>query len=55
MTMVIVTHEIAFARSISDRAVFISDGVIVEEGRPQEVIDNPKNERTRMFLSSFEG
>ncbi len=53
MTMVIVTHEIAFARSISDRVVFVSDGAIVEQGPPAEVIDNPKLERTRAFLSNY--
>ncbi len=53
MTMVIVTHEIAFARSISDRVVFVSDGVIVEQGTPREVIDNPRLERTKGFLASY--
>ena len=51
MTMVIVTHEIHFARNVSDRVIFMADGVIVEEGPPQQVIDNPINERTRTFLS----
>ena len=54
MTMVIVTHEIEFARSVSDRVIFMSDGVIVEEGAPDDVILNPKNERTRAFLKKFE-
>ena len=53
MTMVIVTHEIQFARDVSDRIIFMDGGVIVEEGSPQEVIGNPKNERTRAFLSRF--
>ena len=53
MTMVIVTHEISFARNVSDRVVFMADGVIVEEGRPEDVIDNPFNERTRAFLSNL--
>ena len=53
MTMVIVTHEIQFARDVSDRIIFMDGGVIVEEGRAQEVIGNPKNERTRAFLSRF--
>ena len=53
MTMVIVTHEISFARNVSDRVVFMADGVIVEQGRPEVVIDNPTNERTRAFLSNF--
>lgn len=53
MTMVIVTHEIEFARAISDRVIFMDDGMIVEEGRPEDVIDNPENERTRAFLQKF--
>ena len=55
MTMVIVTHEIQFARDVSDRVIFMDGGVIVEEGSPHEVIGNPKNERTRAFLSRFSG
>ncbi len=51
MTMVIVTHEINFAKNVSDRIVFMADGVIVEEGDPEELINNPKNERTRQFLA----
>ncbi|MGN1133549.1 MAG: amino acid ABC transporter ATP-binding protein, partial [Oscillospiraceae bacterium] len=46
MTMVIVTHEIDFARSVSDRVIFMDGGVIVEQGKPEEVIDHPSNERT---------
>lgn len=53
MTMVIVTHEIDFARSVSDRVVFMDGGLIVEQGSPQDVIDNPKNERTRNFLKKL--
>ncbi|MGN0149728.1 MAG: amino acid ABC transporter ATP-binding protein [Clostridia bacterium] len=53
MTMVIVTHEIEFARNVSDRVIFIDNGVILEEGTPSEVIDNPKNERTRTFLQKL--
>lgn len=53
-TMVIVTHEIEFARAVSDRVVFMDDGLIVEEGTPEEVIDNPKNERTRAFLQKLQ-
>ena len=49
MTMVIVTHEIDFARAVSDRVIFMDGGKVVEEGRPEEVIDNPKNERTKAF------
>ncbi len=53
MTMIIVTHEIEFARSISDRVIFMDGGVIVEEGKPADVIDNPKNERTKAFLKKM--
>jgi len=54
MTMVIVTHEIGFARKVADRVVFMDQGVVVEEGRPEDVIDNPSNERTRAFLQKME-
>ena len=50
MTMVIVTHEMGFAREVADRVIFMSDGVITEEGAPSELFDNPKNERTQQFL-----
>ncbi len=53
MTMIIVTHEIDFARSISNRVIFMDGGLIVEEGSPEEVIDNPKNERTKAFLKKM--
>ena len=53
MTMVIVTHEMAFARDVSDYIIFMDGGVIVEQGKPEEVIGNPKEERTRAFLSRF--
>ena len=53
MTMVIVTHEIDFARNVSDRVIFMDGGVIVEEGKPQDVIDNPKSERTKAFLQKM--
>ena len=53
MTMIIVTHEIEFARNVSDRIIFMNDGVVLEDGTPDEVIDNPKNERTREFLSKM--
>ena len=49
-TMVVVTHEMQFARDVSDRVVFISDGVIVEQGDPEEIFKQPKHERTRLFL-----
>ena len=53
MTMVIVTHEMAFARDVADRVIFMDGGVIVEQGDPKEVINNPKEERTKQFLSRF--
>lgn len=53
MTMVIVTHEMAFARDVADRVIFMADGYIVEEGNPKEVFGNPKEERTKAFLSRF--
>ena len=53
MTMVIVTHEIDFARNVADRVIFMAGGVIVEEGPPDQVIGNPQQERTRAFLNSF--
>ena len=55
MTMVIVTHEIDFARSVSSHVVFMDGGVIVEQGRPEDVIDHPSGERTRAFLKKLEG
>ena len=54
MTMVIVTHEIDFARAVSDRVIFMDGGKVGEEGRPEEVIDNPKNERTKAFLQKLQ-
>ena len=53
MTMVIVTHEIAFARKVADRVIFMDSGVIVEQGKPEDVIDNPDNERTKAFLQKL--
>lgn len=50
MTMVVVTHEMGFAKEVGDRVLFMDDGKIVEEGSPEEVFDNPKNPRTRDFL-----
>ena len=52
-TMIIVTHEMAFARDVSDRVIFMDEGVIVEEGAPEEVFGNPKNERTKHFLQNI--
>ncbi|HYH31616.1 MAG TPA: amino acid ABC transporter ATP-binding protein [Pseudonocardia sp.] len=53
LTMVVVTHEISFAREAADRVIFMDDGVVVEQGRPEQVIDAPQHERTRTFLSRF--
>ena len=53
MTILIVTHKIGFAREVSDQVVFMDGGVVVEAGTPQEVIDNPQHERTKLFLSSL--
>ena len=53
MTMVIVTHEIEFARNVSDRVIFMENGYIVEEGDPKDVIDNPKNDRVKAFLQKI--
>lgn len=53
LTMVVVTHEISFARAAADRVVFIDGGVIVEQGPPEEVLDNPQHARTREFLARF--
>lgn len=50
MTMLLVTHEMAFARDVADRVVFMDDGLIVEQGKPAEIFGNPRNERTRAFL-----
>ena len=54
LTMVIVTHEMAFARDVSNRVIFIDQGVIAEEGEPSQLFGNPKNQRTRDFLSRFQ-
>jgi polar amino acid transport system ATP-binding protein len=51
MTMIVVTHEIGFAREVADAVVFMDGGVVVEAGTPSEVLDRPRNERTRSFLS----
>ena len=50
LTMLVVTHEMAFARDVADRVVFMDDGVIVEEGKPEVIFNNPTQERTRVFL-----
>ena len=51
MTMIVVTHEMGFAREVADRVIFMADGSIVEAGTPQQIFDEPKEERTRNFLS----
>lgn len=50
LTMMVVTHEMGFAKEVSDRVVFMDKGVIAEEGAPEEIFNNPKQERTREFL-----
>ena len=55
MTMVIVTHEMNFARDVSDRIIFVSDGLISAEGTPDELFSNTENERLKRFLASFYG
>jgi polar amino acid transport system ATP-binding protein len=52
MTMIVVTHEIGFAREVADRVVFMDSGVVVEEGTPAQVLDKPQNERTKVFINS---
>lgn len=54
ITMAVVTHEMGFAREVADRVVFMDDGVVVEQGKPEDVLDNPQNERTRKFLRAVE-
>ena len=54
MTMVIVTHEMSFARDVSNHIIFMDGGVIVEQGAPNDVINNPRQERTKLFLSRFQ-
>ena len=52
-TMIVVTHEMGFAKEVADRVLFMDNGVIVEEGTPQEIFDNPKSDRLISFLSSM--
>jgi polar amino acid transport system ATP-binding protein len=54
MTMIVVTHEMTFARDISDRVIFMDDGLIVEEGSPEKVFGDPQNPRTKRFLNRYE-
>ena len=51
MTMLVVTHEMSFAKEVSDRVIFMDGGYIVETGTPKDIFENPKNPRTREFLS----
>lgn len=51
MTMVVVTHEMGFAKDVADKVVFMDDGIILEEGKPNDIFNNPRNDRTRKFLS----
>lgn len=53
MTMVVVTHEMGFAREVGDRVLFVDEGRIIEEGTPKEIFENPKQERTKLFLSKI--
>ena len=53
MTMVVVTHEMGFAREVADRVIFMCDGKIAEEGTPEEIFTNPQNPRTKQFLDSI--
>jgi polar amino acid transport system ATP-binding protein len=53
-TMMIVTHEMSFAKAVADRVVFLDGGQIVEEGRPEEFFEHPKTERAKRFLHTFE-
>ncbi len=53
MTMIVVTHEMAFAKEVSDRVLFMAEGIIQEEGTPEEIFVNPKSERTKAFLQNF--
>ena len=53
MTMIVVTHEMGFARDVADRVVFMEGGVVVEQGLPEEVFDHPKTQRTKEFLGNI--
>ena len=53
MTMIIVTHEMYFAKNISDRIIFMDNGVIAEEGTPKQIFEEPRNARTQEFIASF--
>jgi ABC-type polar amino acid transport system ATPase subunit len=53
MTMVVVTHEMGFARRVADRVLFMDGGVIIEDSKPADFFNNPRDERSRMFLSKI--
>ena len=53
LTMIIVTHEMAFAKHVSDKVIFMSDGVITEQGSPEDIFDHPQEEKTQKFLRNF--
>ena len=53
MTMVVVTHEMGFAKEVGDRVLFVDEGYIMEQGKPEEIFDNPQNPRTQSFLSKI--
>ncbi|HEM4138502.1 TPA: amino acid ABC transporter ATP-binding protein [Streptococcus suis] len=54
MTMVVVTHEMGFARAVADQVIFMDGGRIIEEGRPEDIFDQPKEERTKQFLARIQ-
>ena len=53
MTMIVVTHEMGFAREVAERMIFMDDGVVVEEGRPADLLDSPREARTQAFMSKI--
>lgn len=53
MTMIVVTHEMGFARAVSDRMYFFDEGLIVESGTPEDIYNNPQEDRTKLFLSQI--
>ena len=55
MTMLVVTHEMGFARTVSNKVIFMEDGIIVEQGSSKEFFENPKEERTKAFLRTIQG
>ena len=53
MTMIVVTHEMSFAREVANKILFMNGGIILEEGAPEDIFEHPKNDRTKEFLSSI--